>query len=522
MKAMMYITQRTLINKLKKAIHKPSAIFLILFWIAYAIYMIWFLKTMTIEFQLASKEGLVILMTFIILMSIPTNIISYVRKKGIVFQMSDLHFLFNSPIHPKIILIYRFFKLLIPSLILNIILLIAGMTIFKIPLLQCAVLFIFITIVDAVFETSLMLNLYANESLSEKQLNFIRYATWGLLGILMIYIAYTFFFLEPSLAVLGVFPLQETLLCIPLFGWIIAPYHLIILGPTFINIVTTMFYLILTVILLVSALKMKCTGKYYEEASEFAKEYSEKRKNAKKGQVSWGSKKKYKRANVQYQGSYAKAIFYRQILEYKKNRFFIFGGMTLLCLGAGIFISYLCYQDMPPAEIKLFILPGLSAYFAFLMSGYATKWDKELEKPYTFLIPDTPIKKLWYATLIEHIRSLIDGTLMVLIASIGLRLNFLQMIICIFAHVSVMAIKLYCNTICQNILGKSLGNTGITLLKMLFEAIIITIGIVVIALTSVGLGLEIGLISMIIYSIVVCGILMVLSLRLFEKYESID
>lgn len=521
MNALIYLTKTTLINKLKKALHKPSALLLILFWIAYAIYMIVIFSGMAVSFKLDSKEGMIIILTYIILMSVPTNILMYVRKKGIIFLMSDLHFLFNTPLSPKLILLYRFMKLLIPSIIMNVVLSIGAFYIFKATTLQ-AILFSFVLIViEPLFETGLMLNIYANERLTSKHVDWIKKATWGCLALFAAYILYVFIFIDNTFNALAVFPLQELLLVIPIFGWILAPYHLIFLGATPINVICTILFIVATLLLLISAIKMKCTGKYYEEASDYARDYSEKRSKAKKGEVSFGNKK-YKKASIAYKGAYAKAIFYRQILEYKKNRFFIFGGTTLLSLGAGLVLCYFSIQERPPIEVALFILPGLSAYFSFLMSGYATKWSKEIDKTYTFLIPDTAFRKMWYATLIEHIRALIDGLLMVIPAGIGMGLTITQMFLCVIAHVSIMAIKLYIQVICQNILGKSLGNTGLTLLKMMIQGIVLVIGIVIAAIVAMMVSSEMALFAIFVYGVVICLLLMVCSTRLFERYESID
>lgn len=521
MNALIYLTKTTFVNKLKKALHKPSALLLILFWIAYAAYMIFIFGGMAVNFKLDSKEGIVIILTYVVLMSVPTNILMYVRKKGIIFLMSDLHFLFNTPISPKLILLYRFMKLLIPSIIMNLVLSIGAFFIFKATTLQAILFFIVVVLIEPLFETGLMMNVYANERLTQKHVDWIRKGTWGCLAIFAAYALYVFIFIDNTFNALAIFPLQELFLFIPIFGWILAPYHLIFLGATPINVICSVLFAVGTILMLISAIKMPCTGKYYEEASDYAKDYSEKRKKAKKGEVSFG-KRKYKKASVAYKGAYAKAIFYRQILEYKKNRFFIFGGTTLLSLGAGLVLCYFSIQERPPIEFALFILPGLSAYFSFLMSGYATKWSKEIDNAYTFLIPDTAFRKMWYATLIEHLRALIDGLLMVIPAGIGMGLSIPQMILCIVAHVSIMAIKLYIQVICQNILGKSLGNTGLTLLKMLIQGLVLVIGIMIAVMAAIMISNEMALLAIIVYSVVICLLLMLCSTRLFERYESID
>ncbi len=67
--------------------------------------------------------------------------------------------------------------------------------------------------------------------------------------------------------------------------------------------------------------KMKCTGEFYEDAAKFAEDYDDRMKRSKKGEVVVGNgKKKYLRnVKMAYKGTYAKAIFYRQVLEYRKT-----------------------------------------------------------------------------------------------------------------------------------------------------------------------------------------------------------
>lgn len=521
MNALLYLTKKTFVNKLKKAIRKPSALIFILFWIVYGIFILNTFSSMAVDMKLNSIEGLVVILSYLIMMTLPANVISYVRKKGIIFNVSDIHFLFNTPLSPKMILVYRFLKTLFPSLIMNAILAIGSISLFNVPTSQVIVFCLYMFVFEPLFEAGMMLNIYANEKLTEKHQQYIRYFAWGSILLFVLSAAYTAVFIEPSFSALGLFPLQEFILWIPVFGWAIAIYHLIFLGPTLINIICSLLFVVTVIGLLLNAYKMECTGKYFEEAADYAKEFSERRKKAKKGEVSYG-KKKYKKASIAYKGNYAQAIFYRQVLEYKKNRFFIFGGATIIALGTGIVVAFFSYMEQPPVSIGLFILPGLSAYFSLLMSGYATKWGKEIQKSYTFLIPDTPMRKLWYATLIEHIRALVDALLMVIPAGIFIGLNIFQMLICVFVHVSVNAIKLYTQVICQSILGKSLGATGLSMLKMLFQSLILVGGIIIAFVVSLTVSFEMGLISVGLYGILCSLLLMLASTRLFDKYETLD
>ena len=251
------------------------------------------------------------------------------------------------------------------------------------------------------------------------------------------------------------------------------------------------------------ARKMKCTGEYFEDAAKFAEEYQIRRDKQKKGEVSlgFGKRKQYKDASVEYKGNYAKAIYFRQMLEYKKNKTFIFGWNTLLCLGLGILIAVYGYVNDIEETFgsgKVFVIPAVVAYIVFIFSGYATKWSKELENPYTYLIPDSPLKKVWYATKIEHIRAIVDGVLITLPGAVVFGIGPVLTVLTVLLYICLMANRLYYGMLADAIIGKKLGNTGRTLLKMFLQGIAISVAIVAAVVGYFIWGLEAGFFLMIL------------------------
>lgn len=71
-------------------------------------------------------------------------------------------------------------------------------------------------------------------------------------------------------------------------------------------------------------------------------------------------------ASIKYKGYNAKAIFYRQLLEYKKNRFFIFSFRTFIFLLAGVALHFLSRKDNVMHDlmsIRLFVIPIIVTYY---------------------------------------------------------------------------------------------------------------------------------------------------------------
>lgn len=149
-------------------------------------------------------------------------------------------------------------------------------------------------------------------------------------------------------------------------GWYIGLIHLIFMGPTTVNVVVSALYLLFTVVVFVLALKMKCRGEYFEDAMKFADDYEELRARKMDGEAArLGHKTKYGKATITYKGGGAKAIFYKQQLEYKKSKFYFFDSTTMILIAVGIFMSY-TFGDKPGMEEwKQFIIRVLCLIWYF-------------------------------------------------------------------------------------------------------------------------------------------------------------
>lgn len=481
MKPMIYLWRTTFKNQLKMSLRKPTNLLAILFVCAYAVLMLWSFTVMANDTKMQSIDMAPVL-GFFVIMYTPLNLATYARRKGIIFKKCDVNFLFTAPVSPKIIMLFAKVRTAWADILLSVFVFLGGIVIFHISFWKMLLYLAFTVIVKQVLETSLVLILYSSESLTKVQRKMISVAIYVIILVLVLGIAA--YILTHDFKVLSARTIMENpfFQMIPLIGWEISFVFLLFSEMTVINIIGSMLYLSLAVVLLFMAKRMTCKGEYYEDAMKFADDYEEAMKKNKKGEVAViGRKKKYLKNSITYKGTGAKAIFYRQLLEYKKNRFFIFGFISLLYLIVGIVIG-VATRILPElseiGEIKCLIVPAAMIYFAFILSSYRTKWGKELEQPLTFLIPDSAIKKLWYATLVEHIRAACDGLLMTIPAAIGMKLEPVYVILTVLFCVLLNAGKLYIELLIKVMLGKNVIQFISTLVKLFFECIFFTIGIV--------------------------------------------
>lgn len=527
MSSLSYIYKRTFVNKLKKALKRPVSYIAAVFIVGYAAMIIFGFGQMSTGFNLKTPENLATILSVIVFFIMPADIISYSKRKGLVFKLSDIHFVFPAPENPKRVLILASIKNYIVLVITGLLVTVFGIIYFSVDPWRMILYFLFFAVLENLLEGSMIIICYGNQSLPKKFFKILPIVLYAFMAIFVIAAVVMMCTQGLQFDILSKYLALPVIQAIPVVGWAIAFIHLIIIGPTIVNVICTICYVATVVALFVYARKMECTGEYYEDAMTFAQDYDVRMKKARKGQVVLSNKKKKyaKNVSVEYKGTYAQAIFYRQLLEYKKTRFFIFGWNTILSLGIGVTIAIVAhFTDLVQSAgtSAVFIIPGIMAYIVFIFSGYATKWSKELENPYTYLIPDSDLRKLWYATKMEHIRSFIDGCLITIPAAIGLKISPIAAILTILVYVCLIANKLYLNMLSDAILGKMLGNTGKTLLRTLFQGIAISFSVLAAALCGGFIGVTAGFVGMILVTIIISMAAAVGASTSFDRMESYD
>lgn len=477
MKALFFITKRTFVNKLKKALHKPITWLYLVFGGIYIFIVLAAIGGIFTKMRLNSPLGITALATLVVIYIYGTDFVAHAKRKGILFKQSHAHLVFTAPINPKVILLYASAKNFLMTFIISVFLCLSGVTVFGLSALQGFLLFLLSSVLALIFEGSQIIFFYANERFSEKQIKIISKAIYGILLIFAGFLIWYFRgngFSVDSVKELVTYP---ALRIIPILGWNLAAYHLILFGPSLLNYIGTVLYLLCVGGLLFVAVKQKCQGEYFEDAAKFADDYADFRNRNKKGDttLSIGKRKKFKAVNSTYRASGSAAIFYRQLLEYKKERFFIFGKMTLISIGISlVVIKGIGKPDSFPGE---FFLLGVAAYMVFLTSGYLGKWEKELKNPYLFLIPDAIWKKMWYATAMEHIRAAVDGAFLLFPIGIAWQVEIWKIIIIWLIYIVLQANKLYLRVFADSLLGETLGTTGKSILRSLIQSGIIGVGI---------------------------------------------
>lgn len=524
MKALIYLTKRSFINNLRRAVTKPTTLIALIFAILYGGFVIFTLGIMAIGVHIDSSKGLLAILTVWSIYEIFGNFLSYSSRKGIIFRPGHAHFVFTAPIDPKLVLISSAWMNYLFSIVLWILIGIGSLTVFRIPILSAALIILAGCVLELAFEVSVMIFLYTNDSVSEKLMKGIR--TGIKVFLIVCALAVVLYFRKNGLTPESAWTLLDMrgLLMIPVFGWQIAVYRLILLGPTTLNVICSILYLIMVAFSVTAAVRMKCDGGYYEEAAKFADDYADLKKRQKNGEMVFGlggKKRSFRRVREKIAGNGAKAIFYRQLLEYKKEKFFFFDKITLISIILAFVFSYSLGDTATDSGMAQLFLLGVVAYVAFIMSGYLGKWESELKSPYLFLVPDTPLRKMWYATLMEHIKAFINGCIICIPIGIFWHINPFEIIFCILIFGVIQADRLYTTVLAQCLLGDVFGKTGQNVLRMFIQTALLAIGAAVAVVVGFFVNMDFIFPIVLIYSMMVTVAMGVLASLRFDTMEQL-
>lgn len=522
MGAIKYLYLHTLKNKTKQALRKPITYFYIGLIVFYMTLVPLGFGEMAGDLGVANPFGMAGIFTAIGFWLVPGNIIAYAKRKGLVFRSSDVHFMFPCPISPKLILLYAHIRNLFMQILVTVFAVVCGGVVFKVALWKLAIYAVFALVVENIFEACTMMLIYGTEKLGEKQLDWIRKGAYALVGALVV-IGFVYYLREGlSMQTVKNYLHSEAIQMVPVVGWYTSVIHLLFVGPSAINIAGTAAYVLMTIIVLIMAIRMKCSGNYFEDAMKFADDYEELLDKRKQGnnETRLGKKQKFGKATVTWKGSGAKAIYYRQLLEYKKTRFFIFDITSLFFLLAGIGIAILYVREGGFGDITEYVIPLASGYLVFVFTALNGKWARELKSPYTYLIPGSDFAKLWNATKIQVLQSFLNAVVITLPGAIVMKLGPWVTVFCIIFTTLVAANKLYVLAVAEIVTGNALGNVGKQFFQMLVQGFVLGFAVLGAVVGHYIGGLELSYAIMDIVLLVITALFMVLASLNFYRMEA--
>lgn len=527
-KSLRYLMIKSIKNTIKNLGKKPLKTIGIAIGIIYFLFIPFFMKEFVLLLNMNNKYGFIILATITALYLRLPSTLAYFKRKGLAFTQSDVNLVLTTPINPKQGLIYALVKTMHAGLMMSVVVFISAIVLFHIPV---AIILIYLLVNETfskIGNYSLAIIMYGSERLTNKQKNILKWCVYSILAIFTSAIAYFVVYksLNQGFDINNIIAIvtHPLLLMIPIFGWELGWLNLIVLGPTPINIISTILYFLSTITITYLAYKMSIKGDYYEDALSFSENlaYIESKGSDLSFSEAFGKKRKHYDYKGKLKGTFSKVIFSKQLIERRRTKRFFFSikDLMFLLLGIGIGVLSIFVDDLLNVNNFFIVMCGISVYLSIFFNPQPT-WKKDFKNYQIFVMPDTFKNKLFNATLLEHCVSFVRAVIITLPAGLIIRASFLDITYAIIAQTLLKVMITYVSIFTQEVIGATFGEILATFTNIFTTIISLIIPILVIIFNSFfGNTLSFLLIS--VYSVIIMYLFLYLSAKSLSNIEVIE
>lgn len=476
MNALSYLIRKQTKNFFRNLVRHPSKLIIYLFAVVFFVMMI-----VTSQKTPQKSSGYTdirmlegIFLGWLLLFSAPI-LFNSLKSGTTMFSMSDVDLLFVSPISPKNILFYGLVKQTAATLFgFVFILFYSGtlMSTFHISawdviwlLLSSALVVIMIQMI------SLLLYSYSNGNARRKNaIRTVLFACFAVLAFSIVSVC-----LKNGGGVGGLYAAFDSPLinAFPFIGWVTGAVFALFRG----NTGAAVFWFLITAagFLLVLALFLHSDADYYEDVLQTTEVMYEAKQSAKGNRPMTSQNVSRKKVNIKKtglgKGWGADTFFYKHLCEARRRSRLVFlGRSSFVILAADLVIAFLALRssgkDAPSTTDVMMILLGINVYILFLTNA-AGDWMRELSKPYIYLVPANPFRKLIWASMTTALKPVAEGVLFFAVATAAIRAPLLAGLACFLAYSSFGLLFLAGNILSRRVFG-GIANRGVILFLYLF------------------------------------------------------
>ncbi len=149
-------------------------------------------------------------------------------------------------------------------------------------------------------------------------------------------------------------------------------------------------------------------------------------------------------------GAGASAIYYKHKVENRRSGIFFFSNVSLIF--AAILIVFSLFARFMEGGASLVAVFSMGTYFQ-LFSVALGRFNRELIKPYLYLIPEPPLKKLLYALKESLIAEACEAVLIFVPVALILNASFPDALFCIVARISFSLLFTAGNVVVERVFG---------------------------------------------------------------------
>lgn len=517
MEAIIYLLQRNIINSVKELIKKPLKLILYIVMVLLIIVSLRFSMEGNVQISDANMELYRSIFLALMLVFLFISLKTGIEKGNTLFRLSDANFLFTAPIKPQLILFYGFAKQIGSNIIFILLLAFQMPNLYNnFPMKSYGGAIVLLgTFLFALLTSIMGVLIYSVGTIKERYKRIINYLLYILIGLVLAGLIYNIIEIGDPLQGAMSFLNMNFFNYIPIVGWLLEIYNSAVLGFS----LTTVIYIALIILSGIGFLFIiyNLDLDYYEDALNNSTTKEEQLAKAKSGKMGWNPSNKKTRKNIgRINYTKARTILSKQILEARKVGLIFVDKSTLIIAGFSLVFAFIARDN--GVDFLLYMLIYMNLIFS-----QSNQWSMELEKHYIYLIPESSIKKIIYATLLENIKAFITGLITFTIATFIYDINLLEAIILGITYGSFTSVILFSDLVIRRMLGVRLSIMAERVVRFLIVAIILVPGLIlsfvlgsIINEYTAGQGIYLILT---LYNILISLLFIALSKGIFEKID---
>lgn len=496
MKAILYMTRKSIKNWFLDLIRHPAkliGIILLVVIIGFSVINVLFSSEYSENIYSVSGGsvdiGILHGIYFLLIFFIGGTVILKGLKSGTTFfTMGDVNMMFCSPISPKSLLVFGLIRQMLTVLLLSIIFLVYGgmaKSIFALTTAQAVILIISFFLFMVIAQIAALF-LYSTTNGKPKLITAAKYVLYALILLpvvtILVPVVQNGFTLSSLYEALKS-PAAEFF---PIFGWMKGLTFGILDG----NMTSVLVYGILMLLVVVLSLVffMKADCDYYEDVLQNTETTHEMRQAVKKRGMNntdaYLKNRKIRLGSTGINGGKgASAFLFKHLLERRRSGYLLFWDMySIIMIAVCGFVSFFLVYSGDDGEAfspegTMLILLAMASYMQLFFS-VSGDWARELSKPYIYMVPDSPFKKLIFASLTSIIKPFLDGVLLFAAAGIICQVSPFMVIASIIVYTSFSCIYCMVNILTDRVLG-FLSNQALSMfLFIIISLVCVTPGII--------------------------------------------
>lgn len=404
--ALGYLTLTKLKNQIKDLFHSPAKLIYVVFMAALLAFSVLGRSGQKLDTPQPLHQLTALLTLFYTFMFLMVLLTGGNSAKTPMFTLSDVTMLFPAPLRPNRVLVYGLVRQLGLSLVMGLVL------VFQYGWLQIAfgITWAHMALIILGFALCIFLAafcsmaIYVRTSGNDKGPTILRACVLGATLLYLLWMAWTcrsallpllyggqdyFAALESCTSFLSTFPG----LLFPASGWVASIIGGLLTGDT--SLIWGGAALCVALIGALSLLVVTCKNNYYEDVLETAELAQSNVTAQKEGNVQEIIPKNVKVGKTGLgKGWGASALFYKHRIENRRAGVFLLSNMSLIFLAITLFVSFGMSRSMDgDVGAALIATFAMGTYMQIFSEGMG-RFNRELIKPFIYLMPDPPLKKL--------------------------------------------------------------------------------------------------------------------------------